>query len=187
VWNHRNNLVPTPPDLPQYGKQITSCPVRLPRGSRVWIKLFVGFGGLVLFPIAVAVSVETFPDQPVLQAIFVTFASVCMGALGYSVATSRLVGQKSENVFVYEGGIHLIENVLYHIPGGHLIEICTGVRHVSIPWRLLKDYRLRTLQVDGEEHFEAAVRLPDGRQMTFATESGSESTIAKHKLHELLG
>lgn len=180
------------PELPQYGNQVASCVANLPRVTNFWAKagitlaLFVGTYVVVVVLAAIGVR-SLFPDEATAlmaaNGIALVAAVVACIAVQYDKPST-----KAEAIFVFEGGIHLNENVLYTVPGGsHRLSVCSGMRQVSLPWRVLKDFQIKKTQHNGKPHVEASFRMPDGRTMEVVSYSGGDAALAIQKIHQRLG
>ena len=180
------------PELPQYGNLIASCVANLPRLTNLWAKagvtlaLFVGVFIIALI-LGVMANHSLAPGRPgnIMAVSAIALATAIAGCFASQFGKPAT---KSEAIFVFEGGIHLNENVLYTIPGGaHRMSVCSGMRQVSLPWRVLTDFQLQKALRNGQTHWQASFRIPDGRTMEVASYSGEDAALAIQKLHQQLG
>ncbi|QDS96797.1 hypothetical protein [Adhaeretor mobilis] len=165
------------PDLPQYGNQVTCCFARLPQSAGTLVECGIGFVALLCTSVGIRIGVKAFPENINVQIAFGAICVVVAIALWYAARTALMDAQK-DALFVFEGGVHLNEKVLYMVPYGQLFTLNTGMRQVSLPWRVLKRLQLTDTQHDGQKHVEASLQLPDGRTMSLSTSDGEESAMA---------
>lgn len=165
------------PELPQYGNLITYCQAKLPQDLSRWLKVLLGFVILVLVTIVFVVSHQQFAGNPIAQGGFVALALASVAGIAY-LSVQHLARMQYQPVFVFDGGIHLNERVMYTVPGGHRISLYRGVRQVSLPWRVLSELTLTESSTGGRAQREASLRLPDGRTMRIAAADGPECVSA---------
>ncbi|MCC6511567.1 MAG: hypothetical protein IT423_20885 [Pirellulaceae bacterium] len=180
------------PELPQYGNLIASCVANLPRLTNLWAKagitllLFVGIF-VIMVLLGMMANRSLAPGRPVNTTVVNAFAFTTAIAACFALQFGK-PARKSDAIFVFEGGIHLNENVLYTVPGGsHRMSVCSAMRQVSLPWRVLTNFQIQKTQRHGQTHLQASFRIPDGRTMEVASYSGEEAVLAIQKLHQQLG
>lgn len=172
------------PELPQYGRELTCCHAGLPQAA--WWTALAWCGCAVVALTFVGVVAKNLPKgAPVLPiVIFTMFASI----IACWFAMQKLALQpKRQALFVFERGVHLNERLWYMVPNGQWMSFCSGVRQVSLPWRVLKQFEIHRVPHGSEDRYEATVKLPDGRQMLINTADGPESLIALDALVKNLG
>lgn len=182
----------TCPELPQYGNLIASCEATLPRVTNLWAKLgmaLLTFVGVFIMMVILAVSVNRAltPGRPVNTTAVNTIAFTAAIAASFGLQFGKLA-RKSDAIFVFEGGVHLNENVLYTIPGGgHSLSVCSAMRQVSLPWRVLTNFQLQKAQRNGRTYLQASFRIPDGRTMEVASYAAEDGALAIQEMHQHLG
>lgn len=168
------------PELPQYGRELAVCQAELALPPAIWVRIAITFASFVGFTWLAVMLSGVLPLHPVTPPFLVSL-SIC-GPIVVWFLTNTLRGQLQPTpVFVFEKGIHLSESVLYTVPGGHRLSICRGVRHVSLPWRVLQKVS-GVGKSDSPSPAELYVQLPDGRKLRFASEQGPESAVAVNQL-----
>lgn len=172
------------PELPQYGQELTCCHAGLPQAA--WWTAFAWSGSVVAVLMFVGLVAKNLPKgAPLLPiVIFTMFASI---VVCWFVMQKFALLPKKQALFVFEGGVHLNERLRYMVPNGQWISFYSGVRQVSLPWRVLKQFEVHRVPHGGEDQYEATVKLPDGRQMQICTVDGPESIIAVNTLLKNLG
>lgn len=173
------------PNLPQFGDLRAACPAKLPSkvpGLAIAASIFT-----YLVTIGVTkVTAEKHFQTP--EPIALLIGCVIGLVLGYVVyfLTKRTRCAK-QGLFVFDGGIHMNEDVSYIVSYGQWMSFCTGMRQVSIPWRLISNFSAREFNRKGQPVVEASIKIPDGRTVVFATDQGEQAGAAITTLIEKLG
>lgn len=174
------------PHLPQYGELRAMCDASLPTGLKAFAVLGVGFFFLLVMGVINA-AIQEMPVAIEVQGMVLVITSIVVFlALWWAVKRfGRSLSHQA--LFVYDGGIHLNEGVTYVISYGRSFEICSGMRHVSIPWRLIEKFKVKEVNRRGNQAVEASLRLPDGRTLCVSTVDGKGSADAIGTLLDQLG
>lgn len=142
------------------------------------IILLIGMGIAFVVLVIVANVLEQIQMDPFERARISAVCFVVLIAATWFGIRKACRKYNKQALFVYDGGIHLNEDVSYVVNYGQWFEFCTGRRQVSLPWRVLKKFKATEKQRKGQPFVEASVRLPDGRTMTVSTVDGKQSAKA---------
>lgn len=172
----QNELQRFPP-LPQYGKPVACCQGGLSEGK--WGRILaIAMCALCSIPL-VAFGLASAPldfKEGAGRWVAIALMVVVPIATAYLAAMTLEVSFKKSPLYVFEGGIHFGERVRYMIGTNSLVTFYSGVREVSLPWRVLEQFRLNKSRVG--ENFIASFKIPDGRTMQIETADGESEAIA---------
>ncbi len=169
------------PELPQYGRELAVCQAQLALPPATWLRVAITFASFIGFTFLAVMLAKVLPLHPATPPTLLSIC-ICGPILVWFLSVAIPGEMRPTPVFVFEKGIHLSESVLYTVPGGHRLSICRGVRHVSLPWRVLEKSVPARSNTGSASQPELFVKLPDGRKLRFASEQGAESAVAVNQL-----
>ena len=173
------------PDLPQYGNLHAACPCQLP-SKATWTAILPSVISFFFCAGIVKVGLETNLQLPEhIAAPICVAVSLCIASVVYFFL--RNACSKNQGLFVFDGGIHLNEEVSYMFSDGNFLSFHSGMRQVSIPWRKIRSFSATEVTRNGQPVVLASAVIPDGRKIVVATDQGGQSGAAIKTLIQNLG